>query len=330
MSVRAAAAAAVTRLAPSPTGALHLGNARTFLATWAVARRRGWRIVLRIDDLEGPRVKPGADRQAVDDLAWLGLDWDGDIVYQSRRTAEYEDALARLWRGGRVYACTCTRSEVESASRGIAEADGAARYPGTCRGRFTSAEAANRLTGRPAAVRFTAGDGDVAFDDAVIGPLSFRAGADFGDFVVRKSDGEFGYHLATVIDDAAAGVTHVIRGQDLTVSTPRQLLLYDALGLSDLCPAYAHLPLVVGADGRKLAKRHGDTRLAQLRAEGVSAGQVRTMLARWSGFAPSGEEITAAEWVERFDLRRLPRAPVTYDDATDRPRAAARLGGGRP
>ena len=310
----------VTRLAPSPTGALHLGNARTFLINWVLARRLGWEVRLRIDDLEGPRVKAGADVAAVEDLRWLGLDWDGPVVYQSRRGFAYSEALRTLAEAGRLYECRCTRREVEASSRGTSR-DGSPLYSGRCRPRLVQDFACELANGIPRhSLRFVVGDSAVHFVDDVFGPQRFDASSDLGDFVVRKADGEFGYQLATVVDDADAGVTHVVRGQDLLASTPRQILIYEVLGLSPLVPRYAHLPLVVGTDGRKLGKRHGDTRLSQLRDEGVTAGQVRRLLATWSGFVPSdGVETTTREWLDCFDLSRLPREAVTYDDASERP-----------
>ena len=305
-----------TRLAPSPTGALHLGNARTFLANWALARRRGWRVLLRIDDLEGPRVKAGADAQAVEDLRWLGLDWDGPTLYQSKRGGEYASALTKLTDAELVFGCDCSRREVGAASPRVA-ADGAPLYGGRCRSKTSRPD---RRDGNDNAIRFRVPPATVAFDDEVAGPQSFDAETDLGDFVIRKAGGEYGYQLATVVDDAETGVTHVVRGTDLLASTPRQLLLYKALDWSNKAPTYAHLPLIVGPDGRKLAKRHGDTRLSQLRDEGVTAGQVRHLLATWSGFDPRDpRECPVEEWTERFHLARLPRSPVLYDDATQRP-----------
>ena len=296
-----------TRLTPSPTGALHLGNARTFLINWALAKRREWRVRLRVDDLEGPRVKPGAARQAEQDLAWLGLTWDGPIIRQSDRRAEYDAALARLGGAGLLYSCDCPRSTVAAGSPGAAE-DGAMIYGGRCRGRDWR---------EPGAVRLRVG-GDVRFEDEFLGRVE-RPAAAVGDVVVRKSSGEVGYQLASVVDDAIDGITHVVRGDDLLASTVRQAFVRRALGIAS-SPAFVHVPLVVGLDGRKLAKRHGDTRLAELRAEGVSAGRVRGMLARWSGLGALGE-CSLDEWVGRFDLTLLPRGEVIYDDGRDRPRA---------
>ena len=306
-----------TRLAPSPTGALHLGNARTFLVNWVLAAQRDWRVLARIDDLEGPRVKAGADRQALEDLRWLGLSWEGEAAYQSRRTEAYSAALSSLSAGGRTYPCTCTRAEIERQSVATA-ADGAPLYTRACLGADVASRRAER---RVASTRFRVSSQTVRFADEVCGPQQFDAETDLGDFVVRKADGEFAYQLATVVDDAAAGVSHVVRGHDLLASTPRQILLYEALGLGDRVPRHAHLPLVLGTDGKKLAKRHGDTRLRQLRDEGVTAGQVRRLLATWSGFEPAeARETSVAEWVNSFDLSRLPRRAIVYDDARQRPR----------
>ncbi len=317
-----------TRLAPSPTGALHLGNARTFLVNWVLARRNGWRILLRIDDLDGPRIKPGADLQAIEDLRWLGLDWDAEAPRPSARAPRHREALQMLLDRGSVYPCVCTRSEIERAATVDArrEPDGAVQYPGTCLGRFRSREEALQSTGRKPAMRFHVPAREVSFDDSFHGRTNFAGGRDLGDFVVQKADGEFAYQLATVVDDADAGVTHVIRGDDLMASTFRQLLVHEALGLQNQTPHYMHLPLIIGTDGRKLAKRHGDTRLRQLREEGVTAGQVRRQLALWSGWTPAGPEASMNEWLNRFDLTHMPREAVVYDDARQRPTpfAAAR------
>lgn len=305
----------VTRLAPSPTGALHLGNARTFLATWAIARQRGMRLVLRIEDIDGPRIKPGAEQETRDDLRWLGLDHDGPIVRQSERLAHYRDAVDRLTRGGFTYPCVCTRKEIEQSSSAPHAEDGAAVYPGTCRGRFKDAQHALDTTGRAPAIRFAMPDRTLRFDDRFAGAQSFDLQRELGDFVLAKPDGSPSYQLAVVVDDLDAGVTDVIRADDLISSTPKQILLYDALGHRDRTPTYTHLPLVVGADGRRLAKRHGDTRLSFYREQGVPADRLRALLARWLGI-DTCDTITPREVVERFDLSRVPRDPVvmTRDD----------------
>ena len=211
----------VTRLAPSPTGALHLGNARTFLANWWMARRRGWRITLRIEDLDGPRVKTGADRAAMEDLRWLGIDWDEGPTYQSTRSAIYKAAAERLLSAGRAYPCICTRREVELAASAPHAEDGAAVYSGACRGRFETVDAARLRAGREPAIRFAVPDEAVEFIDGFRGLTSINPARELGDFVILKADGTAAYQLAVVIDDAEIGVSDVVRGDDLIDSTPR-------------------------------------------------------------------------------------------------------------
>jgi glutamyl-tRNA synthetase len=302
----------LTRFAPSPTGALHLGNARTFLATWLLARQRGWRVLLRIEDLDGPRVRTGAADAVIDDLRWLGLDWDEGPVLQSTRSAAHAAAVQRLLAGGHAYPCVCTRREVDAAASAPHAEDGASVYPGTCRGRFATVAEATAFAGRPPAIRFRVDATSVAWADAFAGPQVYPdVAAQLGDFVIAKADGTAAYQLAVAVDDAAAGVTHVVRGDDLLDSTPRQILLYRALGLDAAIPLYAHLPLVVGPDGRRLAKRHGDSRLGSYRGRGVSASRVRQLLARWCGI--DGDDASPpAALVDRFDLNRLPRQPIVY------------------
>src|SRR5882672_11489327 len=272
-----------TRLAPSPTGALHLGNARTFFINWLLARQRGWKIILRIEDLDGPRIKAGADRAAIEDLRWLGIDWDEGPVYQSPRSAIYQAAAGRLLEEGWAYPCICTRREVELAASAPHAEDGAAVYPGTCRGKFKTMREAEAAAGRAPVVRFAAPEGAVEFVDGFRGPCRFEPPKELGDFVILKADGTAAYQLAVVVDDAEMGVTDIVRGDDLLDSTPRQMLLYRALGMAERVPRYVHVPLVVGTDGRRLAKRHGDTRLGSYRKQGVTAERVLALLARWCG-----------------------------------------------
>ncbi len=310
-----------TRLAPSPTGALHLGNARTFLINWLCARQSGWKVTLRVDDLDGPRTKPGADQAAIDDLQWLGIDWDSGPTRQSTRTSVYAAAVEMLLRDGFAYYCNCTRKEVESAASAPHADDGAAVYPGTCRGLYRTRADAIAASGRVPAVRFAVRDGRFDFTDNFAGPRSFQLARQLGDFVIQKSDGTAAYQLAVVVDDAEAGVTQVIRGDDLIESTPRQILLYRALNLAQQIPAYTHLPLIVGEDGKRLAKRHGDTRLGEYRKRGVPAERVLALLAKWCGVRSAGKDLESASMqklLADFRLDRVPRAPITFtrhDDA---------------
>jgi glutamyl-tRNA synthetase len=307
-----------TRLAPSPTGALHLGNARTFLVNWLIARQNDWKVVLRIEDIDGPRVKRGAAQGLIEDLRWLGIDWDERPISQSDRRPLYTAALQNLVAAGRAYPCVCSRKEVEAAASAPHAEDGSTVYPGTCRGRFESIEAAKVASGRAPAVRFAVPEGRIVeFDDHFAGRRAFDVARELGDFVIAKADGTPAYQLAVVVDDAAMGVTDIVRGDDLIDSTPRQILLYEALGLADRIPNYCHLPLVVGTDGRRLAKRHGDTRLAYYRDLGVSAGRVLALLARWCGIEGVGDRVTSTELVGRFKLQSLSKSAITFTAADD-------------
>jgi glutamyl-tRNA synthetase len=296
--------AVVGRLAPSPTGAQHVGNARTYLAAWLSARSQGGRVVVRIEDIDSPRVKRGAAEQALADLAWLGLDTDGEVVVQSGRLPLYDDALAELRAGEHVYPCTCTRSEIErAASAPHSDHEGPA-YPGTCAAR--RAGDAGSLD-RPWCWRFRVPQRSPSFVDGFIGPCAIDLRQVGGDFVVWKSARTPAYQLSVVVDDAAQGVTEVVRGDDLVSSTPRQLLLYEALGLRP--PRFIHLPLVVGPDGRRLAKRHGDTRLAALREAGVRAELLVGLLAWSCGWIETIRPVTPHELLPLFRLETIPRRP---------------------
>jgi glutamyl-tRNA synthetase len=306
----------LTRLAPSPTGALHLGNARTFLVNWLLARQSGWRIMLRIEDLDGPRVKRGADQQAIEDLRWLGLDWDDGPIYQSSRSQTYAAAVRTLVAGGLAYPCICTRKEVDAAASAPHAEDGAAVYPGTCRGRFTSIEQATAAGGRPPAIRFAAPGEMVEFHDRFAGTQRINVARDLGDFVIAKADGTAAYQLAVVIDDAEAGITDIVRGDDLLDSTPRQILLYRALGWAWRIPNYYHLPLIVGADGRRLAKRHGDTRISHYRQQGVAPERLLALLGRWCGI-DCGRAAALPQLLERFDLQQVPRSAIVFNSSDE-------------
>ena len=313
-------ATATGRLAPTPSGGLHLGNARTFLIAWLSARAAGGRIVLRVDDLDRPRVKPGFVEQAVADLRWLGLEWDGEPLFQSRRGSDYAAALEKLRADGFVYPCVCSRREIEIAARAPHEGEEGPVYPGTCRGKFRDADDARRRAGRAPCWRFAVDHSNsrVEFDDALHGRCGFDAARQLGDFVVFRSDDIAAYQLATVVDDHAQGVTEVVRGDDLVTSTPRQLMLYHALGLTP--PRFFHVPLVLDAAGHRMAKRRDSTRLAALREAGVSTAQVVGALAASCGWAAPGERVMPAQLIPRFDLSKLPRQPVRLDLA-DQPGA---------
>jgi glutamyl-tRNA synthetase len=313
VDLRHPTSAVTGRLAPTPSGGLHLGNARTFLVAWLSARAAGGRVVLRVDDLDRPRVKPGFVGQAMEDLRWLGLDWDGEPLHQSRRGEAYAAVLETLRAAGCVYPCVCSRKEMEMAARAPHEGEEGPVYPGACRGRFRDAEDARRHAGRAPCWRFAAdgAGGRVEFDDALHGRRSFDVGRQLGDFVVFRNDGIAAYQLATVVDDCAQGVTEVVRGDDLLASTARQLLLYRALGLTP--PRFLHVPLVLDAAGQRMAKRRDSTRLAAMREAGVSAAQVVGALAASCGWAGPGERGMPADLVARYDLSKLSRQPVRWD-----------------
>jgi glutamyl-tRNA synthetase len=279
------------RFAPSPTGVLHLGNLRTALLAWLFARSADARFLVRIEDLDAGRVRPGLAAAQLADLAALRLDWDGEVVAQSDRTALYEAALARL----DTYECFCTRAEIrESASAAHGPPD---HYPGTCRALSDAERAARRAAGRVPALRVRAGGEAVRFEDRLLGAYS----APVDDFVVRRNDGAFAYNLAVVVDDADQAVGEVVRGADLVDSTPRQLWLYRALRLAE--PAYAHVPLVLGPDGRRLAKRHGAVTLRE-----VAPARALTWMAASLGLPGA----TPHEMLAGFDPAALPREPTVF------------------
>ena len=303
----------VTRLAPSPTGALHLGNARTFLINWALARQNGWRVLMRLEDLDGPRVKPEASLAAIDTLRWLGLDWDGEPVYQSHDLAPYREALHQLRRKGEIYPCKCTRKDLQTAQSAPHADDHELRYPGNCRPAPSSPpidpdkailEESNQSW------RVHVPDLDIPFRDTFFGEQSYNVQQQVGDFIVASKQGLPAYQLAVVVDDARQGVTQVVRGDDLLGSTSRQVYLYQALGLSPL-PTYTHLPLVLGPDGRRLAKRHGDTRISTFREQGVSSERIVGLLAHWSGIGHTREPMSAREFADRLCLGDVPHHPIT-------------------
>ncbi|GJQ30815.1 MAG: glutamyl-Q tRNA(Asp) synthetase [Phycisphaerae bacterium] len=306
------AAASTTRLAPSPTGALHLGNARTFLITWALARQRGWRIVLRLEDLDTPRVKPGVIDLTIDLLQWLGMDWDAGPIVQSADLEPHRAAMASLAARGLTYPCALTRGEIEAAANAPQEGSHEVVFPATLRptampGRFEDTNPSWRFVTPP---------GPVAFVDEFAGARSYDISTRVGDFVIwtrRTPDrpGQPAYQLAVVVDDARQGVTHVVRGDDLLDSAARQILLGRALAHPEP-PAYMHVPLVLGTDGRRLAKRHGDTRLDSYRAAGVSAERVIGLAAWWCGIIPKPRALSAAEFLAGFSLDTIPRTPIVF------------------
>jgi glutamyl-tRNA synthetase len=299
---------------------MHLGNARTALLAWLAARRAGGAVVLRIEDLDRPRIVAGAEARLLDELGWLGLDWDEGPdrggphapYRQSERTALYQQAIDRLLGEGDAFLCACSRADVARAASAPHEDDGdeGPRYPGTCRD-LARAEVQRRAQalGRNPVVRFRASAARWTFTDAIHGPADPFGPAGVDDFVLRRADGTAAYQLAVVVDDAAMEITEVVRGDDLLRSTPRQLALYAALGLP--APRFAHVPLVLSPEGERLAKRTRPPSVGDLRAAGRTAEEIVGALAASAGLVESGARVRPAELVAAFEFARLRRGPVT-------------------
>ncbi|MBO6166836.1 MAG: tRNA glutamyl-Q(34) synthetase GluQRS [Kiritimatiellae bacterium] len=301
----------IGRLAPSPTGALHLGNVRTFMIAYLRARSQGGKLIMRMEDLDHPRDKPGAAAAAIEDLRWLSFDWDEEYT-QSERLPSYKAALDTLVAKGLAYPCICSRKDVENAQSAPHSGE-QLFYPGTCRGKFASWEDAERaIAPRLPCWRFATphNDAKVTFNDAFAGTFSSNVASTLGDFPIARHPSGAGYTLAVVVDDAAMGVTEVVRGDDLLAATPAQILLFRALGLK--IPQFCHVPLVIGKDGRRLAKRHGDTRISSFRASGVKPEEIIGYLAASCGWAKPGEKISLPHLIPRFDLSTIPRAPLVW------------------
>ena len=289
------------RFAPSPTGPLHLGSLRTALVAWLFARSVGARFRLRVEDLDPQRSRRAFEAEQLADLRALGIDWDGPVVRQSERLERYDDAVATLERARRLHPCFCTRTEIREAAS-APHGPHTRAYPGTCLA-LSKAERARRIAaGDRYALRVRANGERIGFTDRLLGEHSTIV----DDFVVRRADGVAAYQLAVVVDDAAQGIGEVVRGADLADSTPRQILLAQLLGLP--VPCYAHVPLVLGADGERLAKRHGAATLAD-RDQPLSA--TLALLAHSLRLARGREQVEGArELLDEFDPVRLPSAPA--------------------
>lgn len=310
------------RFAPSPTGAMHLGNARTALLAWLAARAAGAEVVLRIEDLDQARVVAGAEARLLDELRFLGLDWDeGPDVggrhapyRQSERQTRYDQAIDVLLAAGHAYPCACSRADIARAASAPHGEDGGPRYPGTCAGLPPAlVHERARAAGRTPSVRFRGQSARQPFRDALHGDCDpLPAGID--DFVIRRADGIAAYHLAVVVDDAAMGIEQVVRGDDLLSSTPRQLALYRALGAPP--PCHAHVPLVLSPGGGRLAKRTRPASLGDLRAQGVSSARIVGALAASAGLIDRAAEIRPAELRSGFDLAKVRPKPVNFESST--------------
>lgn len=311
----------VTRFAPSPTGSMHLGNVRTALFSWLLARATAGRFVLRVEDTDPERSREEFLASQMADLRWLGIEWDAgpdredDLgpYRQSRRGELYEAHYARLVGIGATYPCYCSAAELEVSRRTQVAAGRPPRYAGTCRELTASERARHEAAGRRPALRFRVPAGEVVeFDDLVRGPQSFAA-ADIGDFVVRRADGAPVFFFCNALDDALMGITHVLRGEDHLANTPRQLMLLRALGLEP--PAYGHQPLLLATDGVPLSKRTGSTAVAELRERGFLAGAVCNYLLRLGHTGAPDGWLEPATLPAHFDAGRLGRAPAHYDES---------------
>lgn len=304
------------RFAPTPSGPMHLGNARTALLAWLSCRAQGGAFVLRMEDLDKPRERPGAAAAILEELRWLGLDWDeGPDVggphapyLQSLRSTRYQAVADALVSRGLAFPCCCSRAEVARASQAPHAGEDGPRYPGTCRTPDPARFAAARAQGRPPAIRLRVEPGEISFEDRLLGRCSHDVSAEVGDFPIVRGDGVASYQLAVTVDDVAMGITEVVRGADLVPSTPRQLLLYAALAATP--PAFLHVPLVVGADGARLAKRHGARALGELRAAGEDPERIVAALAASAGIPCSEGRLSPTALVSRFSPALLSKHPA--------------------
>ena len=295
------------RFAPSPTGPLHLGNLRTALLAWLFARSAGSELLLRVEDLDPVAARAEVERAQLDDLVTLGIDWDGPVVHQSERLDRYHAAIDALVAAGRTYPCWCTRREVLAAASAPHEHLPEGAYPGTCRDLAGPDRAAREASGRPPSLRLRADGVEVAVADDVHGPVTGVV----DDFVLRRGDGTPAYNLAVVVDDAAQAIEQVVRGDDLLAGTPRQVHLATLLGLP--VPRHAHVPLVLGPDGERLAKRHGSVTRSELAVHGIGPPDLLARMAASLGLATEGEELDAATLLRRFDPDRVPLDPWVFD-----------------
>lgn len=309
------------RFAPTPSGDMHLGNAKIALLSWLQMRAVDGVYILRIEDIDTQRSRRHIAERIMEDLRWLGLDWDegpdnkpvepSESYWQSERTSLYDEALIKLTAAGLLYPCYCSRAEliaVGDAPHGLSSEGNP--YAGTCRG-LTREEQLRKEMLKTPSLRFSLGNDGVTFMDGIAGTQTFSP-ASSGDFVVRRADGLYSYQLAVTVDDALMGITDVLRGDDLLDSTPRQLWLYDALALNT--PSFSHVPLIYGEDGHRLAKRHGDLGITTLRSSGAKPEQVVGWLAYISGLIDRPEPVAAADLVSGFTLESISREPFVLTD----------------
>lgn len=296
------------RLAPSPSGEMHLGNAFAALLAWLAARSQGGRVVLRLEDLDLPRCPAKYAYGVMEDFTWLGLDWDNEPVWQSQRSPFYDQCLEALWSQGLVYPCYCSRKELHAVTEASAPHGAAPVYSGRCRDLTPAQRRELEAQGRQPALRALVPGETYAFTDGLQGPYAANLAQEVGDFILKRSDALYAYQLAVVADDASMGVTQVVRGRDLLPSTPQQLWLQDALGLPH--PAYYHVPLLLATDGRRLSKREGDLSLKAL-SRTCSAPELVGRLACWAGLLDEPRPITPQALLPLFSWDRVRREDVT-------------------
>jgi glutamyl-tRNA synthetase len=288
---------------------LHLGNLRTALIAWLMARSASGEFIVRMEDLDRVTSSPQHEADQLESLRAIGIDWDGEVVRQSERFDLYRQAVDLLRAEGRVYECYCTRREIREAASAPNGPDTDSAYPGTCRALTQHQRQEFEREGRRPALRLRADATTFAFDDLLVG----RVGTAADDVVIQRNDGVPAYNLAVVIDDAAQAVTDVVRGDDLLASTPRQLMIQQLLGVPT--PRYAHVPLVLAPNGTRLAKRHGAVTLADLAARGHTPGEVCARLALSLGVDTNEQPVTAGDLLGHFDVTRIPKRPWVLDAA---------------
>ena len=301
------------RFAPSPTGYLHVGGARTALFNWLYARKTGGTMVLRIEDTDRERSTDAHTQVILDGLTWLGITWDEGPLFQGANLEQHRSDVQKLLDAGKAYHCFCTREELDAQRAAAAAQKTGFRYNRRCRS-IPADEAARRLAaGEEATVRIRMPDDELAWDDAVHGRISFQ-GHDLDDFVILRSDRTPIYNLAVVSDDIAMRITHVIRGDDHVSNTPKQIAIYRALGAAE--PVFAHVPMILGSDGKKLSKRHGATAVGDYQDQGIFPAAMRNFLALL-GWSPGGDReiLPEAEMIELFSLEGIQSKPAVFDTA---------------
>lgn len=300
-------------MAPSPTGWLHLGNAWSFLFAWLAARKENGRVILRIEDIDSARCRSAFADSIVEDLKWLGLDWDHDTdstspdgsYRQSKRLKHYQQALCKFVSTGHAYQCFCSRKELQSLASAPHMADIGIFYPGTCRNLDEKQKSQLIMSGKKACYRFFCPDDKICFQDRVFGHQVMTLEECGGDFPIQRADGVFAYQLATAVDDALMGINLVVRGRDLIYSTPRQIAIISALGLDH--PDYAHLPLLLDENGERLAKRHQSLSLAYMRESGIKPENIVGLLAFKAGLTHDKSPIRPSELSKNFSFDCLAR-----------------------